>query len=60
VVAVVVGEDPDGHRQTDHAQDQVDQEDRAPGEAEQVGADDEAGHRLAAPWPTQPYKRLRG
>jgi hypothetical protein len=52
VVAVVVGEDPDGHRQTDHAQDQVDQEDRAPGEAEQVGADVEAGqYRAADGWP---------
>ena len=48
VAVVVTRQDLDGHDQPDDAKDDVDEEDRAPGQTEQVGADDEPGQDRAA------------
>jgi hypothetical protein len=41
-------QDLDGHNQPDNAKDDVDEEDRAPGQTEHVGADEETGQDRAA------------
>ncbi len=48
VAVVVTRQDLDGHDQPDNAKDDVDEEDRAPGQTEHVGADEESGQDRAA------------
>jgi hypothetical protein len=48
VAVAVTRQDPGRHDQTGNAQDDVDEEDRAPGQAEHVGADEETGQDRAA------------
>src|SRR3984957_14593919 len=48
VAVVVTRKDLDGHDQPDDAKDDVDEEDRAPGQTEHVGADEETGQDRAA------------